>query len=56
MTNTEIKQQLIQQFNDATRTLHQLEGAIQLLQQIEERDAVAKEVAEEPTPIPIVED
>lgn len=58
MTNTEIKQQLIQQFNDATRTLHQLEGAIQLLGQIEERDSqevaeVGTSSSEEPTTTPI---
>ena len=51
MTNTEIKQQLIQQFNDATRTLHQLEGAIHLLGQIEERDtaSASEETVEETT-------
>ena len=52
MTNQEIKAQLIDQINQTTRTLHNLEGAIQLLQQLEERDA--EEVVEEP--IPTIED
>ena len=60
MTNQEIKAQLIQQFNDATVNLHQIQGAIQLLQQLEERDAASEET-EEPSgasaaPIPTIED
>ena len=54
MTNQEIKAQLIDQINQTTRTLHNLEGAIQLIQQLEERDAASEEVAEEP--IPVIED
>ena len=61
MNNQQLKAQLIQQLNETTRTLHQLEGAIQIIQQLEERDASEEKEAEEPSgasaaPIPVIED
>ena len=53
MTNHSLKQQLIQQLNETVRTLHQLEGAIQILNKLEEESA-ASELEEET--IPVIED
>ena len=36
MTNKELKENLIKQYNETIRTLHQLEGAIQVLNQLED--------------------
>ncbi len=36
MTNKEQKENLIKQYNEAIGTLHQLEGAIQVLNQLED--------------------